>query len=226
MRSPKIQVVIAAWNEAEGIGLTISELNESLDNPSIIVVDGKSTDETVEIARKLGAKIAFQDGSGKGNALAKGIKCLDPDTEYVVITDADHTYPAKYVPSMIEILEEDSHVGMVCGNRLTDDVDPKALHSVFHFGNKVIAFTHSVLNGIPLADPLTGLRVVRADILRNWVIKSQGFDIEVELNTLVEKKGFDTVEVPITYRERLGEKKLGVKHGAEIFKRIMLESMS
>jgi hypothetical protein len=80
------------------------------------------------------------------------------------------------------------------------------------------------LNGIQLADPLTGLRVVRAEILRNWKVKSKGFDIEVELNHRVEREGFGIVEIPIQYRERLGEKKLKVRDGVEILKRILLET--
>jgi len=40
----------------------------------------------------------------------------------------------------------------------------------------------------------------------------------------VEREGFCIVEIPIEYRERLGEKKLGVRHGAEILRRIMLET--
>ena len=83
------------------------------------------------------------------------------------------------------------------------------MHDLFYFGNRVIAFTHNLLNGVNLADPLTGLRVVRAEILRNWKMKSKGFDMEVELNHRVEREGFGIVEVPIQYRERLGVKKLG-----------------
>jgi hypothetical protein len=89
-----------------------------------------------------------------------------------------------------------------------------------------LAFTHSFLNGIDLKDPLTGLRVIRADILRKWAIKSKGFDIEVELNHQVDKQGFGTIEVPIEYRERLGEKKLKMKHGASILKRILFQSFN
>jgi hypothetical protein len=70
------------------------------------------------------------------------------------------------------------------------------------------------------------LRVVRADILREWVIKSEGFDIEVELNNHVAKLGFATFEVPIDYRERLGEKKLKIKDGSTILKRIILDCFS
>jgi dolichol-phosphate mannosyltransferase len=142
-----------------------------------------------------------------------------------VLTDADFTYPAEYVPKMIKILEKNPEVGMVCGNRFNDQLDSNALLNRFYLGNKLLAFAHNVLNGITLQDPLTGLRVIRAEILRNWTVKSEGFDIEVELNSLVQKKGFKIVEVPIQYRQRLGEKKLKMKHGATIFKRIMTETI-
>ena len=219
------QVIIAALNEEEGIGLTITEMMDALDNPHVLVVDGKSTDKTIEIAKNLGATVAFQDGKGKGDALAKALQHLDPEAKYIVITDADYTYPAESIPAMIKLLKENPDVGMVCGNRLNGNVQPEALHRVFHIGNLLIAFTYNLLSNIPLKDPLTGLRVVRADILRSWKVKSKGFDIEVELNRLVEKRKYDIVEVPIQYRERLGQKKLGLKHGAEIFKRIILETI-
>lgn len=218
------QVVIAALNEEEGIGLTIGELMDTLGCPRVLVVDGRSTDRTLEIAKNLGAEIALQDGLGKGDAIAKAIERIDPTVDYVVLTDADYTYPAQYIPEMIRILEKTPEVGMVCGNRFNGYEDMKSLNTVFYLGNRLIAFTHNLLNGITLDDPLTGLRVVRASILRNWKVKSKGFDIEVELNHLVEREGFAIVEIPIKYRERLGVKKLGVKNGAEILKRIILET--
>jgi len=178
----------------------------------------------VEIAKNLGAEIAFQDGFGKGNAIAKALKQIDLNVKYVVLTDADYTYPAEYVPQMIEILERNPQVGMVCGNRFNGDTDPKAVRGSFYFGNKLLAFAHNLFNGVSLRDPLTGLRVIRTQILRDWIVKSQGFDIEVELNSRVERKGYTTVEVPIKYRQRIGEKKLKVRHGATILKRILQEA--
>jgi glycosyltransferase involved in cell wall biosynthesis len=215
------QVIIAALNEEEGIGLTITEMMDVLDNPQVVVVDGKSTDRTCEIARNLGATVVCQDGKGKGDALAKALESIEPQTEYVVITDADFTYPAESVPRMIELLESNPEVGMVCGNRFNGKVDSKALRPVFALGNRLIAFVHNILNGIQLQDPLTGLRVVRAEILRDWKVKSKGFDVEVELNQQVDQRGYRIVEIPIQYRQRLGEKKLGLSHSIEIFKRMM-----
>ena len=221
---PSTQVIIAALNEEEGIGLTTNEINDNLTNSHVLVVDGRSTDRTVEVAKDNGATIAFQDGLGKGDAFAKALEYLDPTVDYVVITDADFTYPAVYLPEMIRILDENPDVGMVCGNRFNGHIDKKAMRDAFYFGNRLIAFTHNLLNGVPLKDPLTGLRIVRSEILRDWQVKSKGFDIEVELNHHVERKGFTIKEIDIEYRQRLGEKKLGIKHGAEIFKRIMLEA--
>jgi dolichol-phosphate hexosyltransferase len=221
---PSTQVIIAALNEEEGIGLTIFELKKTLKHPRILVVDGRSSDRTVEVAKNMGADVVLQDGLGKGDALAKAIEHSDLAVDYVVITDADYTYPAEHVPGMIRILERNPDVGMVCGNRFNSNLHLDKMYDVFYFGNRVIAFLHNLLNGVSLVDPLTGLRVVRAEILRNWKVKSKGFDVEVELNHHVEREGFAIVEVPIKYRERLGEKKLGVRHGAEILRRIMLET--
>jgi dolichol-phosphate mannosyltransferase len=218
------QVIIAALNEEEGIGLTIVELKAKLDRPRVLVVDGRSTDRTVEVAENMGADVVFQNGLGKGDALAKAIKYVDSTVDYVVLIDADYTYPAEHVNEMIRILEKNPRVGMVCGNRFNSELNLGEKHNILYFGNRLIAFTHNLLNGVQLVDPLTGLRVVRAKILRSWKVKSKGFDVEVELNHQVEREGFDIVEVPIKYRERLGLKKLGVKHGAEILKRIILET--
>lgn len=223
-KASSAQLIVAALNEEHGIGLTLTEFLDSFEFSNVLVVDGHSRDRTVEIAKNLGAEIAFQDGFGKGNAIAKAIQHIDLNVKYVVLTDADFTYPAEYVPEMIEILEANPQVGMVCGNRFSGDVEPTAVRSSFYFGNKLLALAHSMFNGVSLRDPLTGLRVIRTEILRDWAVKSQGFDIEVELNRHVERKGYTILEMPIKYRKRIGEKKLKAKHGATILKRILLEA--
>ena len=88
-------MIIAALNEQEGIGLTIAELLDKLGNASVLVVDGKSTDYTVAVARNLGANVLLQEGLGKGNAISKAVAHIDPTVDYVVFTDADYTYPAR-----------------------------------------------------------------------------------------------------------------------------------
>jgi dolichol-phosphate mannosyltransferase len=221
--SRSVLVIIAALNEEEGVGPTIAELRQYLEKPQILVVDGKSQDRTVEVAKSIYADVIFQEGRGKGDAIAEALRNVNSDVDYVVFTDADYTYPAEFIPRMISILDENPHVGMVCGNRFNLHFNLKEMHNMLYLGNRLLAFMHNLLNGVNLRDPLTGMRVVRWEIVRDWVPKSKGFDVEVELNHLVERKGFRVVEIPIYYRRRLGEKKLKPKHGFTILKRILLE---
>jgi glycosyltransferase involved in cell wall biosynthesis len=222
---PSVLVIIAALNEEEGIGPTLAELREALEDPRYLVVDGNSTDGTVEIAKEMGAEVLFQEGSGKGDAIAHAIRYVGSDVKYVVFIDADFTYPAEYLLGMIRVLEENPEVGMVTGNRFNYSFELRAMKSPFFVGNRLLAWAQRLLNGVGLRDPLTGLRVVRWRILKNWEPKSKGFDIEAEMNHRVERQGYKTVEIQINYRDRLGEKKLKLRHGFTILKRIVSESL-
>ena len=222
-----VLVVIATLNEEEGIGPTISELRNVLNNPYLVVVDGNSVDKTIEIAKNMGADVLLQEGKGKGNAMFQGFRMLCSKVPFVVFTDADFTYPAEYVPKMVEILEQNPDVGMVIGNRFKGEYTlGKSVTNPFYLGNKLLAFAQQVMNGVNLGDPLSGLRVVRSAVLESWKPKSKGFDVEVEMNSLVERKGYRIVEIPIDYRNRLGEKKLKLRHGLWIMKRILAESLT
>jgi len=223
---PTVLVIIAALNEEQGIGPSLAELREVLEDPRYLVVDGNSIDRTAKIAEEMGCEVLFQEGSGKGDAIAQAVKHVNSDvTKYVVFIDADYTYPVKCVPEMIQILEENPEVGMVTGNRFNHSFELKTMENPFFLGNRFLAWAQRLLNGVHLSDPLTGLRVVRWRILKSWVPRSKGFDIEAEMNHRVENKGYNIVEIPIQYRHRLGEKKLKLRHGFAILKRIIVESL-
>ena len=197
-----------------------------LDDQRYLVVDGNSIDRTVEYAKEMGAEILFQKGSGKGGAIAQAIKSVNSDVNYVVFTDADFTYPTKCVPEMIRILEENPQVGMVTGNRFNHSLKSSAMKSFFYVGNRILCWTHRIFNGVNLSDPLTGLRVIRWQLLKNWEPKSKGFDIEAEMNHYVENRGYSILEIPIQYRNRVGAKKLKLRHGFTIFRRMLSQSLS
>ena len=61
-----LAVVVAAYNEEEGIAPTLCELKAVLNAPNLVVVDGKSSDRTLELAKDLGAKVLIQRSKGKG----------------------------------------------------------------------------------------------------------------------------------------------------------------
>jgi dolichol-phosphate mannosyltransferase len=212
---------MAAYNEEEGIKPTIVELKDILKDSQLIVVDGKSSDKTIEIAKDLGAQVFTQKGMGKGDAISEGLLHLNDETVYVIFTDADYTYPVGYVKEMINLLDTNPDVGMVLGNRFSEKYSDVSDRNQFYLGNKLLAFVHNILNGLTLDDPFTGLRIIRAELLKGWIPKSDGFDIEAEVNQHIGRSGYKIVEVPIKYRKRLGKKKLGFKHGLTILKRII-----
>ncbi len=216
-------VFLAAYKEPEGVKLVINELRDIF-NPFILVIDRPAGDSTGDNARKLGATVLTQKSRGKGSAIKEALKFLGYmglNHKYVIMIDADYTYPAEYIPEMIDVLESNPDVGMVCGRR----PESRKL-CVYHLGNLFLRFAHRILNGITIKDPCTGLRVIRYDIIKNWRPESEGFDIECEINYFINKiKGFKVVELPIEYRIRIGEKKLGIRHGFLIFKRMLLMSI-
>jgi glycosyltransferase involved in cell wall biosynthesis len=221
----RILVLVVALNEESGIRPTLVEIQEILNGASVFVVDGGSSDKTVRAAKDCGANVIVQKDEGKGDALKRALPQIDADPKYAVLIDADYTYPAKSIPEMVDILDKNKEVGMVCGNRFNNHFHLGKMHHVLYLGNRMLAFSHNLLNGVQLRDPLTGLRVVRWEILKDWVPKSKGFDVEVELNHLVERKGYGIVEVPIGYRRRLGKKKLKVRDGLSILRRILHEGI-
>ena len=220
-----LTVIVAAYNEEEGIAPTLCELKEVLNKSDLLVVDGNSSDRTLELAKDLGAEVMIQNGKGKGNAISEGLDQLNGDTVYVVFTDADFTYPAKHIKEMVNILDLNPDVGMVLGDRFSRTCGLESDRNKFYIGNRILGFVQSVFNGVKLNDPFTGLRIMRFELLKGWKPKSSGFDIEAELNHHVSRSGYKTVELPINYRKRLGQKKLGFRHGLNILRRIIISSI-
>ncbi|MBS7635387.1 glycosyltransferase [Candidatus Bathyarchaeota archaeon] len=224
-----IVVVIAALNEEKGIGPTISEVRDILGDACFLVVDGRSVDRTVDVAKGFGADVCTQRGRGKGQAISEAVEHIsrvNGNPSYVVFIDADYTYPAAYVPAMIKILESDPSIGMVIGNRFNGNYNVgNSMRNVYYFGNRLLALAHRLASGVNIEDPLSGLRVARWSLLKDWKVKSMGFDVEAELNFYIAKRGYRIIEVPIEYRPRIGEKKLKLKHGFTILRRIVSEAL-
>ena len=229
----KVTVIIPTLNEAEGIGPTIQEIIEELKTSEIIVIDAKSVDGTAQIAAHLGAKVITQLDRGKGNAIGQALKQVARDTKWLIIVDGDYTYRATYIPAMIALLKRKEDVGMVTGRRLGPKGQRFSLsrhslrrpvhnlqHFLQHYGLRVL---HLVLNKVRMEDPTTGLRVIRFECLKNFQPKAKGFDIEVEINWWIRRKGYDIVEFPINIRPRLGMDKLRYsKHGVTVLMRMVI----
>lgn len=228
-------VLIPTLEEAQGIGPTIQEILREMRHAEIVVVDSNSKDRTPQIAASLGVEVVSQQRRGKGLAVAEGLRHVKNDIAWVTIVDGDYTYPAVYISKMIKILRERPSVGMIGGmpyraymERYTFWKRVRWVHlSPYVIFHRILVTLHRILNGVSMQAPLTGQRVIRNHCIRDFQPKSKGFDIEVEINSYIRKKGYKILEIPVECRYRLGSAKFHrVKHLLVILRRMIIECIS
>ena len=201
----EITVLIPTLMEEEAIGLVLSEL-KSEGYTNILVVDGHSTDRTVEIAKSMGVEVTYQDGRGKADAIKTGLRYVR--TPYVVVMDGDYTYNPKDIEKLLESMDEYDEV---IGVR-----DRANIPRVNRFGNLVITWLFNLLFGTKLRDVCSGMYLLRTDVAREVGFESRGFSVEVEIAAHVASTGGRIGEVEISYRKRIGRPKLRKVHGLQI----------
>jgi len=207
-------VVIPVLNEAEAIGKVIEELSSIVPVQNIVVIDGGSTDGSKDIVVSKGVKLINQIGKGKVNAIRTAAEMIK-DVDYYVFLDGDYTYPAKYVPKLLEVAKN-NHFDLVIGRRKY--IEKGAQSIIYKFGNWFLTKIFNLLYGIKILDVLSGMYVVRAEVLRELFFESSHFGIESEIVSHVVSTGGRVSEIPIEYRKRLGQKKkLKIVHGVMIF---------
>lgn len=208
-----VTIIIPVKNEEKAIGLVIDELIENgVPRDKIIVVDGHSTDGTVKVAASRGVKVITQDGVGKADAVRKGVSLAS--TKYILVMDGDYTYPAHHVWELVKVAEKRG-CGEVIGARLRGRENIPLLN---RFGNWFLTKIFNTLFGTRLRDVLSGMYLVRRDLLDYALFETKGFSIEAEIAAHVAGSGEEVCEHPIEYRPRIGEKKLKTIHGLHIFK--------
>lgn len=207
---PPITILLPAKNEEAGIEATFAELPvqrlTELGYPvEVLVADGRSDDRTREIARARGARVIRQLGKGKGRGVRSAIDVAKGD--YVVMLDADATYPARAIPAFVAVLEEGYDI--VMGSRFLGRIDEGAMKRVNRLGNHGLSFLASVLYGRRCTDVCTGMWAFRRETVRNLGLTSTHFEVEAELFARSAKAGLRIAELPITYARREGVTKLG-----------------
>jgi dolichol-phosphate mannosyltransferase len=190
-------VLIPTLNEAETIGDVVDGFREQgLEN--VLVVDGRSSDETRDVARDHGARVTVQDGSGKGQAVRQAVE--DVDSEYVLLVDGDGTYDPADAEAMLEPLLA-GHADHVIGNRFAD-MGAGAMTALNRFGNGVIDRLFATLYGTRKMDILSGYRAFTTESIRRLSLTAEGFGIETEMAAECARLDVPIAVVPITYTAR------------------------
>ncbi len=211
--TPSVSILLPTLNEEESIGRTIKEVRAVVPRAEIVVIDGLSTDRTVEIAESLGARIVIEKRRGKAFAIKTAFREIDSD--YALMIDADNTYPVKDIPKFLSLLKDSD---VVMGSRFIDRsrIEPGAMSLLHVLGDRVISLFASVLFLRPVSDVCTGIWAFRKSAYKAFVISAYTFELECNLFAQSVKKGFRLLEVPITYTRRGGRSKVRLLDGAKI----------
>ncbi|OPY30765.1 MAG: Glycosyltransferase AglJ [Methanocella sp. PtaU1.Bin125] len=203
---PKIVVVIPTMNEP-AIGDVVRETRQALAGRDfeIVIVD-KSADDTPERASMAGARVIAQQGTGYGAAYIEGFRSLPPDAGIVVMIDGDNTYDPHDIPALLAPVV-DGKADIVLGNRFAR-MDRDAMTLRNRLGNRVITGAINLLFGLRLKDTQTGLRALRARALRGMEFESDGMPFASEMIISARNQGLTVVEVPASYRVRVGQAKM------------------
>jgi glycosyltransferase involved in cell wall biosynthesis len=224
----KISIVIPTLNEEKNLPIVLREILNFFKRRKeykyeIIVVDGFSTDKTVEIAKKFGAKILY-DNIGKGSALRKGMKAAKGDI--IITMDADCSHTGYELGLLIEGINAGFDICM--GSRFIQGGGTKDMPWYRKLGNKFFVFLVNLLWHMNYSDLCYGYRSFRRSCIKKLNLKSNGFGIETEISIKAAKKKLRVLEVP-SYEKgrRYGEGKLRTfRDGWIILKTILKEVFS
>jgi glycosyltransferase involved in cell wall biosynthesis len=214
--APKYSIIIPTLNEGKTIYGVIKGIPSAISAQSeILVVDGRSTDETVKEAKRAGASVLMETRKGKGVAVRKGIE--EAKGEFCVLIDGDGSMK----PKEIEILAfACAGYDLVVGSRFLgrpDDVSP------MHFlGNYLHNKAASLLFMRRITDINSGFKIMRSSAAKKLHLKSDGFDIEAEMVLKSLRMGMKFREVSVfTVKRQHGVAKLSYRDGFRILWKII-----
>ena len=209
-----ITVIIPTLNEEEAIGLVLEDVMLH-GYEKIIVVDGDSSDGTVDIVNGYNVDLIKQKkGKGKTGAIVTAINHIR--TPYFVLMDGDCTYSAKDIENLIaEIGQNYEIIGVREKGR-------ENISLLNRLGNWIINQLFNLIFATRLTDVCSGMYILKTDFARSLSLYSEGFDVEVELAANAARTG-RVSEAKINYYPRLGVQKLHpFRDGARIIYRILL----
>jgi glycosyltransferase involved in cell wall biosynthesis len=200
----RVSVIIPTRNEALSIGRVLADLPMDVVT-EVIVVDSDSTDETREIAARMGARVISEPRRGYGRACLTGI-AAESAPDVVVFLDGDYSDRPAELPLLLAPIVE-GRADITLGSRLAGPRTPGALPWHAALGNRLAAFLISKLFGQRITD-LGPFRAARADVIRALALEEDTYGWAVEMILKGAVQGFRVVEVPVSYHPRIGKSKI------------------
>lgn len=222
----RVNAIVPTLNEEESISDLIYRLRR-VGCHNILIVDGNSSDGTVDKARRLGAEVIFQNGKGKGGALREAFErgCFDGDV--IMILDADGSMDPEEIPSFAEAIKSGADVAKgsrFLGTGRSEDITPMR-----RVGNRILTGVLNFICMTKYTDLCYGYMAFKKEALKKISphLRSENFEIETEICIKAKDLGLNVVEVPSFERARLyGQSNLKTfKDGFRILKLILRESL-
>ena len=207
--SPQISVVIPCLDEEEAVGPVVDEAWAGIERTGrpgeVIVVDNGSTDRSAEIAAARGAKVVSEARRGYGRAYLTGLS--EAQGEYVVMADADGTYPMQELGAFVDALEAGADLAL--GSRFNGQIHSGAMPwSHRWIGNPILTGMLNRMFGVRVSDAHCGMRAVRRSALPTLDLHSTGMEFASEMVFKAFRRKLAVKEIPIDYFPRTGESKL------------------
>lgn len=211
VRKGDVTVVVPVLNEEGAIGMVLDELISN-EYPHILVVDGYSKDNTVQIAESKGAYVVQQHGVGKTGAIKTAIDYVP--TPYMLVMDGDYTYVAADIG---KFLDHAHNYDQIVGVRRRENIS--RLHRI---GNSIISKFFNMMFDTSLSDVCSGMYLLRTGPAKELDLHSGGFNADVEIIAQTAVRG-EIAEVPIEYRARIGKPKLSTwRNGTQIVYSVLI----
>lgn len=196
-------VVMITRNEQAAIAKVVRDARQTLPGAEVIVVDG-SSDRTPEIAAAEGARVVREPGGGPAPALLCALQASDRPV--VVTVDADDTYPAGVFPDLVQRVRAGADVA---GTDRLGRRPPAAMPLPNWVANVGFGVLASIRTRRRLRDVHSGQRAYRRSLVDAFDWDTTGLAFPVDLLLWPAYAGYRVVEVPIPYRERVGQTTLG-----------------
>jgi glycosyltransferase involved in cell wall biosynthesis len=220
----RVSVVIPTLNEAENLPFVLVRLPAGLHE--VIVVDGHSTDATIAVVRRLrpDARVVFQSGHGKGNALATGFSLCSGDI--VVTLDADGSADAAEIPRFVAALCNGAD--FVKGSRFVQGGGSSDITRLRRVGNKALSALVNNVYGTSYSDLCYGYNAFWRRCLPYMRVDCNGFEVETLINVRIAKAGLVVHEVPSYEQDRIyGRSNLNaLRDGMRVLSTIAVERIS